>query len=359
MGTRVNRYETILRAVVHECRVERITFMAGSIAYNAFVSLLPLLFLLLAIVTTVGSGQVEAQIIGLIQSAVTPGAGDVLVSELRQASTGASLLGLAVLVWGMLRIFRSLDMAFSDIYETEAENTLIDQIVDGLTVFASVTAVILAVVTFESAVSLPTGSGLGWVFQRAFLICLVGIALVPMYYLFPDEADMSLLETVPGVVFTASTLVIFQSVFSLYVHYSSQTAENGVLASMLVFMTWLYFSGLVVLLGAAINAVFSNRSADVNIEPVIGGIPKRDLTAEDRPQTIPMADLHHLDQRLGQTTEVAITFDDGETITVPSPDTTIVTADNSPLPSMSDTTNLELRWVRDQQLRGKADDESA
>jgi membrane protein len=358
MGARVDRCETILRAVVHECRVERITFMAGSIAYNAFVSLLPLLFLLLAVVSTVGSGQVEAQIIGLIQSAVTPGAGDVLVSELRHASTGASILGLAVLVWGMLRIFRSLDMAFSDIYETEAENTLVDQIADGLTVFASVTAVILAVVTFESAVSLPTGSGLGWVFQRVFLICLVGIALVPMYYLFPDEADMSILETVPGVAFTASALVVFQSTFSLYVRYSSQTAENGVLASILVFMTWLYVSGLVVLLGAAINAVFSNRSADVNIEPVIGGVPKRELTTEGGIQTIPMTELQHLDQRLGQTTELSITFDDGETITIPSPDTTTVSADNSPLPGMSDTTCLELRWVRDRQLRGKADDEA-
>lgn len=35
-------------------------------------------------------------------------------------------------------------------------------------------------------------------------------------------------------------------------------------------MTWLYVSGLVVLLGAVVDAVLANRSADVAIHPVIG-----------------------------------------------------------------------------------------
>lgn len=44
---------------------------------------------------------------------------------------------------------------------------------------------------------------------------------------------------------------------------------------MLVFLTWLYFSGLVVLVGVAVNAVLSNRSRDVDIRPVLGGTPRR------------------------------------------------------------------------------------
>jgi membrane protein len=358
MPASIDRYATIFRAVIHECRVERITFMAGSIAYNAFVSLLPLLFLLLAVVTRVGSGQIEAQLIGLVQSAVTPGAGDVLVSELRQASTGASVLGLAVLVWGMLRIFRSLDMAFSDIYETEAKNTLFNQITDGLVVFVSITVVIFAVASFESTVSLPAGSGLGWLLQRVVLICLVAAALVPIYYLFPDEPDMGVLETIPGILFTASALVVLQSAFSLYVRYSDQMAENGILASILIFMTWLYFSGLMILLGAVINAVLSNRSADVNIDPVIGGVPKRELGDGSGSEPVPMAEIQQLNQHLDQATEVTITFDDGAEVTIPSPDTTTVESDDSPIPGLSNTTTLELCWVRDRQLRGEAEDDS-
>ncbi len=36
------RTEEVLRALVHEIRAERLTFMAGSIAYHAFLSILPL-----------------------------------------------------------------------------------------------------------------------------------------------------------------------------------------------------------------------------------------------------------------------------------------------------------------------------
>lgn len=337
----------ILRAVVRECRVERITFMAGSIAYNAFVSLLPLLFLLLAVVTAVGDSQFEAALIGLVQSVVTPGAGSVLVTELQQASTGASILGFAVLAWGMLRIFRTLDTAFSDIYETEADNTFLNQLVDGITVFVSIAAVIVAVVALESSVSLSAGSALGWLLQRLLLICLVAAALVPMYYLFPDESDMRVLETLPGVFVTASALVAFQSGFSIYVQYSSQTAENGILASILIFMTWLYFSGLVVLVGAVVNAVLTNRSDDVNIAPVLGGNPKHELADGDDQQPVSERTLKQLTHNLEATTGVTITVDNGEQITVPAPEVVTVEVDAPAIREMTDTAALELRWAQD------------
>jgi membrane protein len=37
-----------------------------------------------------------------------------------------------------------------------------------------------------------------------------------------------------------------------------------------VLVTWLYFNGLVLLFGAVVNAVLTNRTRDVVIEPVLG-----------------------------------------------------------------------------------------
>lgn len=346
MERRSQRLLTVSKAVIHEIRTERITFMAGSIAYNAFVSLLPLLFLLLALVSTIGNQQLEAGLISVVRSTVTPGAGDVLVSELRNTSTEASIFGLAVLVWGMLRIFRSLDAAFSDIYETETNNSFANQIVDGILVFISMSGVIFMAVIIESRLTFG-GSLLGWLTQRLLLVTFIAVALFPMYYLFPDEPEMHVAEAVPGVLFTATALMCFESVFRLYIEYSSSAAENGVLASILVFMTWLYVSGLVVLIGAAINAVLSNRSEDVSIRPVIGGVPVANPNGGSQPaqQSTPSVVVDDLQQRLPTAREVAVVVD-GETISLPVPQQVEADLDRSRLPFVDDTVGLTLRWRR-------------
>lgn len=346
MEHRSQRVLTVCKAVIHEIRTERITFMAGSIAYNAFVSLLPLLFLLLAMVSTLGNQQLEAGLISVVRATVTPGAGDVLVSELRNTSTEASIFGLAVLVWGMLRIFRSLDAAFSDIYETETKNSFVNQIVDGILVFVSMSGVILVAVVVESRLAFG-GSLFGWLAQRLLLVTFIAVALLPMYYRFPDEPEMHIAEAVPGVLFTATALMCFESAFRLYIEYGSSAAENGVLASILVFMTWLYVSGLVVLIGAAINAVLSNRSEDVNIRPVVGGVPVArpnggSQSAQYSTSSTALDDLQH---RLPIASEVAVVVD-GETISLPVPQQVEADLDGSRLPFVDDTVSITLQWRR-------------
>lgn len=342
---RRQRARTVSKAIIHEIRVERITFMAGSVAYNAFVSLLPLLILLLAIVSTVGNQQLESGLLSVVRSTVTPGAADVLVAELRNASIEVSLFGLGVLVWGMLRIFRSLDAAFSDIYETTAENTFANQIVDGLTVFASMAGVVLVAVVVETRLAVDPATGVGWLGYRLLLVVFLALALFPMYYLFPDEEDMAPIEAVPGVVFTATALMAFESVFQLYIQYSSSTADNSVLAGILVFLTWLYLSGLVILIGAAINAVLSNRSEDVDIRPVVGGVP-RSTVGETAGTASPTTAVPELTEKLSTASELTLTVD-GEPTTVPVPDSVATGADPAQPTGDADRVDLSLAWHRD------------
>lgn len=333
---------TVLTAVAHEIRAERVTFMAGSIAYNAFVSLLPLLLLLLAVASTVGSESLEATLLSITNAAVTPGAGEVLVQEVRNASAEVSLIGIGFLVWGALRIFRSLDAAFSDVYETAAENTFADQMVDGLAVFVSMAAVLLVAAALETQVATDVGTGAGWVLQRLALTVGIGAALVPMYYLFPDEDDLSVVEVLPGVAVTAGGLVVFQSLFQLYVQYSSTAARGSILASILVFMTWLYFSGLILLVGAAVNAVLSNRSDDVNIDPVVGGVPKVDLP-ERKADAETVAGVQRLGDLLPDASDVEVVVD-GESVPLAPPGAVEVVVEPSRLPFVDDTVSVRLAW---------------
>jgi membrane protein len=268
---RVDRAAELGRAIVTEARAENIPFLAASIAYHAFVSLLPLLVLSLTVASTVGNRALADAILALTERVLTRGASDLLVAEVESATAGSgvSVVGLAVLVWGTLRIFRGLDTAFSDIYESERANTFLDQVVDGLLVFGTFALAVLGASALDGVV--PAGSGVGPAAARtALAVGALAVTFLPMFYVFPDE-DVSVAEVLPGVLVTAVSLTALRTLFEYYVAVSSRSPTESAVAGVLVFMTFLYFAGLTILAGAVVNAVFSNRSADVSVEPVIGG----------------------------------------------------------------------------------------
>jgi membrane protein len=343
MDPRTARALTLGRAIVREARAEKLTFMAGSIAYHAFVSLLPLLLLVLAAVAAVGNQSMEGALIRLTEAVLTPGASDVLVAELQGAggSTGLSLFGLVVLLWGTLRIFRGLDTAFSDIYESEVANTFLDQLSDGLLVLVTFAVAIVVAGLLESA--LPDVDGtLTWLLYRVVLVVGLAVTFYPMYYVFPDR-DVTALEVVPGVVVSAVGLTAFESLFRLYVQFSSRQPTQSALAGILVFLTFLYFAGLVILFGAVVNAVLSNRSRDVNVDPVFGDAVPVDGTAAPKRAEL-LADLTRLDGLLvdADADEVTVVVGD-DRIVLPRPDAVVTDAGESRLLGGGDV-GVELRW---------------
>lgn len=337
------RTTAILRGIIYEIRVERVTFMAGSVAYNAFLSLLPLLFLLLALVSSIGSETLEGSLVSITQTIITPGAGDIIIQELRQATVSISILGVLILGWGALRIFRSLDMAFSDIYESQAENTLVNQLTDGITVLVSLTAVVVLVLLVETRIPVETGATVGWFLQRGVLFAVLCVALFPMFYLFPDESDMQYIEAVPGVIVTALGLLVLQSFFGLYLTFSDPQVQNSVLASLIVFLTWLYFNALVILIGAVINAVLTNRSAQIQLEPVIGDNSLADPAAREE-YGIPRATIIHLSEVLPTARSVEITVGDDRFV-LPPPERIDVDENTSRLPFINNTAHITLHWT--------------
>jgi len=357
MSRRTERALTVGRAVFHEVRAERLTFMAGSIAYNAFVSLLPLLLLVLAVLATVGDESLQAAFLDLTGAVLTAGASEVLVAELRGSGAGVSLFGAAVLVWGTLRIFRGLDTAFSDIYESESENTFTDQLRDGILVLVAFGVAVVAALVIESSVSLD-GGGVGlWLVRRLVLVAALAVALFPIYYVFPDADDIAVREVLPGVLVAAVGLTAFESLFQVYVAYKTAGGTGGgLLAGVLVLLTWLYFSGLVVLLGAAVNAVLSNRSRDVDIAPVLGGLPRQDRDAPDREAVTAAVDRLSALLDSGRRVEVAV---DDESVALPPPDNVVTQAGGSTF-RPGGGVSIELRWSpRESPAGDRAEDVAA
>ncbi|MFC5365598.1 YihY/virulence factor BrkB family protein [Salinirubrum litoreum] len=339
-----DRVVTLARAIVHEVRAENLTFMAGSIAYHAFLSLLPILVLVLAAISTFGDQSLVDAFLRLTQSVLTRGAGEVIVDELSatRGSLSASIIGGAVLIWGTLRIFRGLDQAFSDIYESEAENTFLDQVGDGVVVLGTFAVAILGGVVVNSVFP-ATGDPLLSLVRRLLFVGGLVVTFLPMYYIFPDS-DVTVREIVPGVVLAAVGLTLFESVFQFYLSYRNPD-EAGVVTGIVLLLTWLYFSGLVILLGAVVNAVLANRSADVNVDPVFGGVTPTEKRAErDRL----LRQLRQLQARLGDGRRLSVAVDDDDAVVLDAPTDAEVSIGDSAFADgavQSDgDVELRLRW---------------
>ena len=112
----MSRRSTIRQAgsqIVAEFSEKNVTFMAAGIAYNAFISLAPLLLVLLLATAAVGGG-LEQRIVEIANSWLPGPIADVVADVFQEGdgTSGASVIGFVVLVWGTLKIFRGLDTAF-------------------------------------------------------------------------------------------------------------------------------------------------------------------------------------------------------------------------------------------------------
>jgi len=250
-----------LQQIVADFRNKNVTFMAAGIAYNAFVSLAPLLLLLLFVTSVIGT-ELERRIVAFVRGALPGPIGDTFATVFQEGSgyASASVVGIVILLWGTLKIFRGLDTAFSEIYETEAENSLVDQLIDGT---VALVALVLALVATVGATALfARFSGIipyAGLLSPLIVVAGLVLAFTPMFYRFPDT-DVQWRTVLPGVVFAAVGWALLQSLFQVYLTFSSGTAGD-VFGGVLVVVTWLYFSGLVLLTGAVVNAVLGGHAS--------------------------------------------------------------------------------------------------
>ncbi|MFU8869811.1 YhjD/YihY/BrkB family envelope integrity protein [Natronococcus sp.] len=248
------------KSLVAAIQEKNVTFMAASIAYQAFLSLLPLLVLVFFLVSFMADEQLATEIAATTEGFL-PESGQLLVEDAMEESpgaAGASIIGLVTLVWGSLKIFRGLDTAFSEIYESTGENSFLEQLRDAFIVFGAIGVALLAAAGTSTVFALfPEIPFIGLI-NPILLVVGLTIAFLPMYYFFPD-VGVSVREIVPGVVVAAVGWAALQGLFQVYVALAADSESAGAVGAILLLLTWLYFGGLILLLGAVVNATRAGR----------------------------------------------------------------------------------------------------
>ncbi|MEF8872777.1 MAG: YihY/virulence factor BrkB family protein [Haloarculaceae archaeon] len=257
--TRTASYTAFARSLVAVIRDEQLTFLAAAIAYYAFVSVIPLLLVTLAVASAVAGETIANEVLNLVGEFLTPQAASLvevaLVSDTGRG--GATAVGLAVLLWSSLRVFRGLDIAFSRVYGADAPLGLVEQVRDALLVLGVMGAGLGATVLLGTILPLsdiPFAEYLG----PFGLVAVLSVVFLPVYYVFPDSS-VDLWEAVPGAVFAGGGWTVLSLGFSVYAARATAFQLYGILGAVLLILTWFYFGGLLVLLGAALNAVLAGQ----------------------------------------------------------------------------------------------------
>ncbi|WP_126662139.1 YihY/virulence factor BrkB family protein [Haloterrigena salifodinae] len=254
------RSYAVAREVVAVIDEHNVTFMAGSIAHAAFLSLLPLLLLLFLVAGAVGNEYLTEQLVAMARDHLSPAGQGLVYEALTHASerAGASLIGLVSLLWGMLRIFRGVTTAFDELY-ADGENSFPEKVVNGAVVFA-----VILIATVGAGFGATTLAAIGHpAVQAATPIALfvaLSVAFFPMYYVFPDP-DVSVRDALPGTFIAAGGWVVLEAVFGIYVGLVNTVGTFETFGAVILLLIWLYGNALILLVGAAVNVVIGGHHA--------------------------------------------------------------------------------------------------
>lgn len=249
----------IAKQLVNVVRSQQLPFLAAAIAYYAFLSIVPMLLVSIAIATVIAGQAVATRVVVAFEDYLTPEAIELL-EETIVASAGRgsfTLIGLLVLLWGTLRVFRALDIAFSRVYGAESIKPIHHQIRDALLVIVGITVAITLTVLSSAALAIAPVPFAGLI-STVGIVVVLPLVFFPLYYVFPAK-DVTVREAIPGAIFAGVGWTALSVGYGIYTANAEIFQLYGVLGGVLLLLIWFYFGGMLLLLGAALNVVIAGR----------------------------------------------------------------------------------------------------
>jgi membrane protein len=256
--TRVAEWLDFGKTVARLTYKSDIRYLATAVAYYGFVSLVPLLLIVVAVVGWRFAGDVSARSAEL----VTPDAQQLLSESLASASgrTGAVVLSVAVLAWGSANVATGFLTAFERL-EAATDRPITLQFRDATVVLGSLSLAVL-VVLFETVVlTFVPGGSLAILVGAVVLLAVLTVMFLPLYYV-PSRVAGSLSTALPGALAAAFGWTLIYAGIQFYAVNAGQYAVYGVLSGIIILLTSIYLAAVVLMVGVVVNAVLATDTDD-------------------------------------------------------------------------------------------------
>jgi membrane protein len=258
-----------------EVEEDHVMAFAGNLTYKGLFAIFPFFTFLLSLLGIFNATDLVNTMIDNLSGVAPQTATEFIKGQLlsitqsqaESAFTFGAIISILLALWGVSGAFRSVMEAMNVMYAVEEDRPFWK--VYGLSIFMSLATVVLllgalVLVVFGESIGVTVADlvGLGSVFatlwsilQWPIVACVVLFAFSLIYY-FAPAAKQRFRWISPGSLLAFVFWLIFSLLFSLYAStLGTYNDTYGSLAGVIILMLYVYYSALIMLVGAEMNQV--------------------------------------------------------------------------------------------------------
>lgn len=270
---------SILRRTLRELKHDDVTDRAAALTYYGVLAIFPGVLVLISILGLLGKATVQKLLDNLGQ--VAPGGVNsflrTVIEQVQGRSGAASIgavVGLALALWAASGYVAAFMRASNAIYDVDEGRPIwktapVRLGVTLLLVIMLVASAIMVVVSGPIASQVGHAIGIGdtavtvWnIAKWPVLLVLVSLMFSLLYWACPNVKQPGFRWITPGGVLAVFVWLLASGLFAVYVALSgSYNKTYGTLATVIVFLVWLWITNIAILLGAEFNAETQRQRA--------------------------------------------------------------------------------------------------
>jgi membrane protein len=265
-------WRAILKRALQQFKQDNITDRAAALTYFGVLAMFPGLLVLVSLLGLLGRSTTQKALRNVDQLA--PGnVKSFLNTVIEQtqgragAATVAAILGIVIAVWSASGYIAAFMRATNQIYNVDEGRPIwktapVRLAVTVVIMLMLIASALMVVVTGSIATQFGKALGIGhtavlvWdIAKWPVLLILVSVMFSLLYWACPNVKQPGFRWISPGGVLAVIIWLVASGAFAGYVSFSgSYNKTYGSLASIIVFLVWLWITNIAILLGAEFNA---------------------------------------------------------------------------------------------------------
>jgi membrane protein len=270
----MKRLLSMLVAAYNEWNANKAPRMAAALAYYAVFSIAPLLIIAIAVAgLAFGQSAAQDEVMAQIREMLGPGGADIVITMLRNTSTTSSgiiatLVGVAVLIWGSTQVFIELQDSLDTIFGvTPRPGQPIQGVVRArvfsfsmvltigfLLLISLILSAVLAALGKLAVGIVPYLQNLMQIANILISFGIVTLLFAAIYKVLPD-ISLQWRDVWFGALVTAGLFTIGKYLIGLYLGQTSVGSAYGAAGSLVILLLWVNFNAQILFFGAEIAKV--------------------------------------------------------------------------------------------------------